>query len=146
MSAAKNLQDRTAAQIIKKLPKRLPRPHQAPNTAASSPNSTSQLTFSNFKILDFSKKDLRQNRKALSKKQNFPMPTCKCNYPYSTERRRRRGYVGFASAKQGKADGGCSRKRRAVQRSSQLGGSAQEGRPAASSRGRTLTPNARDVQ
>ena len=51
------VQERTAPQNKKKLLKHLPRPHrQAPNKAASSPKSISQLTFPNFKYLISQKK------------------------------------------------------------------------------------------
>ena len=42
------------------------------------------------------------------------------------------------TAKRGRADGGCGQ-------NSQLGGSADAGKPAVSNRGRTLTPNSRNV-
>ena len=56
--------------------KHLPRPHQAPNKAASSPISISQLTFLNFKILNFSKKYTHQIAKHSTENRTPPLQVC----------------------------------------------------------------------
>lgn len=71
----------------------------------------------------------------LLKKQNFPSPSMQIHITVRSGRRRR-GLVGFARSKQGRSDGGCNRRGNIEQRSSQLEGSAEEGRPAVSSSGK----------
>ena len=84
--------------------------------------------------------------KTKSTKKTTELPLSKhANTRTVQSQRRRRECVGFARARQGGADGGCSRRRRAEQLS-QLKGSAKERRPVDSSSGRTLTPNVRNVK
>ena len=98
----------TAAHNNKIPPKHLPTPHEAPNNAAPSPKTISQLLslLNIHNVLHSSKKDLSKTPK---KNIFFSLQTS--NYPYRVQRgRRRRGCVGFAIAKRGKANGECGRR------------------------------------
>lgn len=100
----------TAGQRSKKLPRAPPK--SAPSTRQSCLLSTIDLTAGVHRIRtpDFSKKDLHRIKK-YSIKTELP-PSKHANTHTAQSEMRRRGGVGFAGAKRGRADGGCSKSRR----------------------------------